>query len=178
MADHPLSPIPTTPSPGEPKLKKPLLVIGQSLAPTPSSPLNITFGDEVVDKRLRVHWPLDKAWYEGVVKSFDKVSGKHLIQYDDSEEEELDLGKEKIEWVEETTGRFKRLRRGGSLAFKKVVIDDEDDDGGGKTESKKRKANGVAKPEFGKKSKTSANGSTKEEFKVPSVEPVKKIESK
>ncbi|TYI19204.1 hypothetical protein ES332_A07G148900v1 [Gossypium tomentosum] len=232
------SPIPTTPSPGEPKLKKPLLVIGQSLAPTPSSPLNITFGDEVVDKRLRVHWPLDKAWYEGVVKSFDKVSGKHLIQYDDSEEEELDLGKEKIEWVEETTGRFKRLRRGGSLAFKKVVIDDEDDDvadsaneksddddssdedwgknaekevsedadeedmdledekeeeeeleeeevgmkiskrkGGGKTESKKRKANGVAKPEFGKKSKTSANGSTKEEFKVPSVEPVKKIET-
>ncbi|KAA3458880.1 DNA mismatch repair protein MSH6 isoform X2 [Gossypium australe] len=232
------SPIPTTPSPGEPKLKKPLLVIGQSPAPTPSSPLNITFGDEVVDKRLRVYWPLDKAWYEGVVKSFDKVSGKHLIQYDDSEEEELDLGKEKIEWVEETTGRFKRLRRGGSLAFKKVVIDDEDDDvadsaneksddddssdedwgknaekevsedadeedmdledekeeeeeleeeevgmkvskrkGGGKTESKKRKANGVAKPESGKKSKTSADVSTKEEFKVPSVEPVKKIET-
>lgn len=192
----------------------------------------------MIDKRLRVYWPLDKAWYEGVVKSFNKGSGKHLIQYDDSEEEELDLGKEKIEWVEETTGKFKRLRRGGSWAFKKVVIDDEDEDvadnaneksddddssdedwgknaekevsedadeedmdledeeeeeeleeeevgmkiskrkGGGRTESKKRKASGVAKPESGKKSKTSSNVSTKKEFKVPSAEPVKKIESK
>ncbi|KAE8660577.1 DNA mismatch repair protein MSH6 [Hibiscus syriacus] len=193
---------------------------------------------KIVEKRLRVYWPLDKAWYDAVVKSFDKNRGKHLILYDDYEEEELDLGKEKIEWVEETAGRFKRLRRGASLVFKKVVIDDEDvaenlneksddnyDDlsdedwggnaeeevsedadeeemdledekeeeeeeeleeevgkkmskrkGGGKAESYKRKASGVGKLESGKKSKITANASSKEKFKAWLAEPVKKIE--
>ncbi|XVF32881.1 hypothetical protein REPUB_Repub17cG0121200 [Reevesia pubescens] len=123
------SPSPTTPSPVQFKLKKPLLVIGQTPSPTPSTPAEKSYGKEVIEKRIRVYWPLDKAWYEGVVKSFDKESGKHLVQYDDDEEEGLDLGKEKIEWVKETTGRPKRLRRGGSSsAFKKVVIDDADED--------------------------------------------------
>ncbi|GMJ01028.1 MUTS HOMOLOG 6-1, ARABIDOPSIS THALIANA MUTS HOMOLOG 6, MUTS homolog 6 [Hibiscus trionum] len=119
---------PTTPSPLKSRLKKPLLVIGQSPAPSPSSPTNKTFGDEVVEKRLRVYYPFDKAWHEGIVKSFDKDTSKHLIQYDDAEEEELDLGTKTIQWVEETTRRFKRLRRGDSLVFKKVAIDDEDED--------------------------------------------------
>ncbi|KAK6260322.1 hypothetical protein SCA6_014796 [Theobroma cacao] len=122
------SPSPTTPSPVQSKLKKPLLVIGQTPSPTPSTPADKSYGKEVVDKRIRVYWPLDKAWYEGVVKSFDKESGRHLVQYDDAEEEELDLGKEKIEWIKESTGRLRRLRRGGSSSvFKKVVIDDEDE---------------------------------------------------
>ncbi|XWS76639.1 hypothetical protein CRYUN_Cryun01aG0194500 [Craigia yunnanensis] len=234
------SPNPTTPSPVQHKLKKPLLVIGQTPSLTPSKPVDKSYGKEVVEKRIRVYWPLDKAWYEGWVKSFDKESGKHLVQYDDAEEEELDLGKEKIEWVKEGTGRLKRLRHGGSSsAFKKVVIDDEDEDvaenvkeksddddddssdehwgrnvekeesedveeedldlddekeeeeleeekgmkmskrkGGRKTELKKRKASGGGgKLESGKKSKTGANVSSKEEFKVSLVEPVKKIES-
>lgn len=78
----------------------------------------------MVDKRIRVYWPLDKSWYEGYVKSYYEDSGKHLVEYDDFEEEVLDLGKEKIEWVEETVKKFKRLRR-GSLSFKKTVIEDE-----------------------------------------------------
>ncbi|XP_022757900.1 DNA mismatch repair protein MSH6 isoform X2 [Durio zibethinus] len=123
------SPSLITPSPAQSKPKKPLLVIGQTPSPTPSTPVEKSYGKEVLEKRIRVYWPLDKAWYEGVVKFFDKESGKHLVQYDDAEEEELDLGKEKIEWVKESTGRLKRLRRGGtSSAFKKVVIDFEDED--------------------------------------------------
>lgn len=78
-----------------------------------------------MEKRIRVYWPLDKSWYEGCVKSYDNDSGKHLVQYDDFEEELLDLGKEKIEWVEESAKKFKRLRR-GSLAFKNTVIEDEE----------------------------------------------------
>ncbi|GLT42632.1 hypothetical protein SLA2020_166220 [Shorea laevis] len=114
---------PTTPSPIQPNLKKPLRVIGQS----PSTPVATSYGEEVLERRIKVYWPLDKTWYEGVVKAFDKESGKHLVHYDDAEEEELDLGKERIEWVKETTERFKRLRRGGSRAFKKVVLEDEDE---------------------------------------------------
>ncbi|KAJ8900415.1 hypothetical protein K2173_025192 [Erythroxylum novogranatense] len=125
------SPSPTTPSPLHPKSKKPLLVIDQTPSPsqsasTPGAAVK-PYGDEVVEKRIRIYWPLDKCWYEGCVKSYDKKSGKHLVLYDDCEEENLDLGKEKIEWVEDTTVRFKRLRR-GSLAFKRTVIDNDDDD--------------------------------------------------
>jgi DNA mismatch repair protein MSH6 len=58
---------------------------------------------------------LDKAWYEGYVKSFDKDANKHLVQYDDAEEELLDLEKEKIEWVDESVKKkLRRLRRGSS----------------------------------------------------------------
>ncbi|KAJ4838664.1 DNA mismatch repair protein msh6 [Turnera subulata] len=127
------SPSPATPSPLQSKPKKPLLVIGQttspspSPSPSPSTPATVkVYGKEVVEKRLRVYWPLDKSWYEGCVKSFDKDSGKHLVVYDDFEEELLDLGKEKVEWIEESVKKFKRLRR-GSLGFKKMtVIEDEE----------------------------------------------------
>lgn len=69
------------------------------------------YGEEVVGKRIRVYWPLDKEWYEGSVKVFDSLSGKHLIQYEDSEEEMLDLDDEKIEWVEDEVRSFRRLKR-------------------------------------------------------------------
>lgn len=68
-------------------------------------------GDEVVGKRIRVYWPLDQSWYEGCVKSFNKISGQHLVQYDDAEEETLDLSKEEVEWIDEPVKKFRRLRR-------------------------------------------------------------------
>ena len=79
-------------------------------------------------KRIRVFWPLDKAWYEGTVKSFDKVANKHLIQYEDEEEELLDLEKEKFEWVQETLKKFKRLRRGALDSSQAVEIVEEEKD--------------------------------------------------
>lgn len=84
----------------------------------------------MVGKQVRVYWPLDKKWYDGSVTSYDKSGGKHMVEYEDGEEESLDLGKEKIEWAvvgEESVKRFKRLRRGAS-SFRRVVLDDEDED--------------------------------------------------
>ena len=77
-------------------------------------------------KRIRVFWPLDKAWYEGTVKSFDKVANKHLVQYEDDEEELLDLEKEKFEWVQETLKKLKRLRRGALDSSEAVEIVEEE----------------------------------------------------
>ncbi|KAK2970286.1 hypothetical protein RJ640_021748, partial [Escallonia rubra] len=105
------SPSPTTPSPLQIKQKKPLLVISPSAPLTPASSEKCSYGDEVINKRIKVYWPLDKSWYEGYVRAFDKASGKHLVQYDDAEEEHLDLDKEEIEWVEEPVKRFRRLQR-------------------------------------------------------------------
>ncbi|KAL0389708.1 UNVERIFIED_CONTAM: DNA mismatch repair protein MSH6 [Sesamum calycinum] len=120
------SPSPITPSPLQSKRKKPVLVIGANLAfSSPGNPTSDkkSYGAEVVDRRIRVYWPLDKSWYEGCVKSFDKISGKHLVQYDDAEEELLNLLEEKIQWIEEPAK--KKLRR---LRRISVVEDEEEDD--------------------------------------------------
>lgn len=129
-----LSPNPITPSPLQSKRKKPLLVISPNLgsassAEKPSSEKK-SYGAEVVDRRVKVYWPLDKSWYEGVVKSFDEVSGKHLVQYEDAEEERLDLSVEKIEWIEEPAKKkLRRLRRFS-------VLEEDDDDGGDEVDLK------------------------------------------
>lgn len=78
-----------------------------------------------MNRRIRVYWPLDKTWYEGCVKSFDKVSGKHLVEYDDADEELLDLSKEKIEWVEGSVRKFRRLRKVS------VVLDEDEEENEG-----------------------------------------------
>ncbi|XP_068662211.1 DNA mismatch repair protein MSH6 isoform X2 [Aristolochia californica] len=113
-------PVPTrTPSP-QLKQKKPLLVVGPSSntstqGSTPCLSAKKSYSDEVVGKRVNVFWPLDDAWYEGYVKSFDKDSGKHLVLYNDAEEEVLDLVKEKVEFLEDATKSFRRLRRASSV---------------------------------------------------------------
>ncbi|RZR98385.1 hypothetical protein BHM03_00027735 [Ensete ventricosum] len=103
------------PSPSQPKEKKPRLVIPPSPASgakVPPAAAKNGHTKEVVGKRIKVFWPFDKAWYEGRVSSFDELSCKHLICYDDGEEEALDLGTEKFEWIEEETPRsLRRLRR-------------------------------------------------------------------
>lgn len=85
-----------------------------------------------------MYWPMDKSWYEGCVKLFNKDSGKHLLQYDDSEEELLDLEKEKIEWVQETVKTLKRLRRGPLSTPQAAAAAEEEeskDDGGADDDS-------------------------------------------
>ncbi|KAL1816545.1 hypothetical protein ACET3Z_019119 [Daucus carota] len=109
----------TTPSPSQSKRNKPVLVIGPTHSPI--TPRRLVDEDSV-GKRVKVFWPLDKTWYEGCVKSFDTESGKHLVQYDDAEEELLDLSKEKVEWIEEgSVKKFRRLR-------KMSVVEDEEEE--------------------------------------------------
>ena len=102
-----------------------------SSSPGPSPIAHVkekSYGDGVVGKRIKVYWPLDKSWYEGRVKMFDEKDGKHLVQYDDAEEESLVLGNEKIEWVEESEKKLKRLRRGSSSPMNAAVVEDIEED--------------------------------------------------
>ncbi|KAK8958387.1 DNA mismatch repair protein MSH6 [Platanthera guangdongensis] len=101
---------------GESKQKKPLLVVTPPSVFSHASPSSVhkkrMHSFEVVGRRIKVFWPLDNAWYEGCVRSFDEASEKHVIQYDDAEEELLDLEKEKFEWLEvERPRNLRRLRR-------------------------------------------------------------------
>ena len=41
----------------------------------------------------------DHAFYSGKVISFNSAAGSHAVQYDDGEQESLDLSVEKIKWL-------------------------------------------------------------------------------
>jgi DNA mismatch repair protein MSH6 len=92
---------------------------------------------EVVGRRLRVYWPLDDAWYKGKVESYNAGSRRHRVKYDDGDEEEVDLGKEKFEWAtsEDSTPpsqpvrKLRRLRRMSDTAVaKSPVVEDGAED--------------------------------------------------
>nr|XP_029122100.1 uncharacterized protein LOC105050720 [Elaeis guineensis] len=71
------------------------------------TPAQSTVLDEsLVGSRIKVWWPDDKAFYDGVVDSFDPVSKKHKILYDDGDIEVLLLKNE----------RWKLVRIDGGLA--------------------------------------------------------------
>ncbi|CAM8921419.1 unnamed protein product [Rhodiola kirilowii] len=55
---------------------------------------------DLVGCRIKVWWPLDKTFYEGVVKSYMKKTNEHVITYDDGDVEMLSLDKERWEPVD------------------------------------------------------------------------------
>ncbi|XP_013639020.1 PREDICTED: uncharacterized protein LOC106344162 isoform X2 [Brassica oleracea var. oleracea] len=60
---------------------------------------NSELGEELVGKRLKVWWPLDKKFYEGVIKSYSSRQRKHVVSYTDGDVENLDLKKERWEMI-------------------------------------------------------------------------------
>lgn len=57
--------------------------------------LCVDYGEELINLRIQVWWPMDEVFYAGTVDSFDPETKKHTILYDDNEIEILDLSKEK-----------------------------------------------------------------------------------
>ena len=52
----------------------------------------------LVGRRVKVWWPLDKAWYAGEVRRFDADTSRHVVYYfEDNEEESLDLSLEQVQ---------------------------------------------------------------------------------
>jgi hypothetical protein len=57
-------------------------------------------GRSAVDRRLRVFWKDDGAFFSGVVTSFDAITGRHTVTYDDGEVEEVALAEEEtVQWL-------------------------------------------------------------------------------
>ncbi|XP_058068519.1 sister chromatid cohesion protein PDS5 homolog C-like [Magnolia sinica] len=57
-------------------------------------------GENLVGSKIKVWWPEDKTYYQGVVASFNPVDHKHEVLYDDGDKENLLLTKEKWELIE------------------------------------------------------------------------------
>ncbi|XP_033132701.1 glutamic acid-rich protein isoform X3 [Brassica rapa] len=58
-------------------------------------------GEELVGKSVKVWWPLDKKFYDGVIKSYSSLNKKHQVLYSDGDSEELNLKKERWEIISE-----------------------------------------------------------------------------
>ncbi|XWS73048.1 hypothetical protein CRYUN_Cryun02cG0092200 [Craigia yunnanensis] len=50
----------------------------------------------VLNRRIKVFWPLDKSWYYGLVNDYDKERKLHYVKYDDRDEEWINLQKERF----------------------------------------------------------------------------------
>ncbi|KAG6669584.1 hypothetical protein CIPAW_01G254100 [Carya illinoinensis] len=56
-------------------------------------------GERLVGSSIKVWWPLDKIFYEGLVNFYDPVKKKHQVLYADGDEEILNLKKERWQLV-------------------------------------------------------------------------------
>ncbi|KAH9619534.1 hypothetical protein KSS87_018648 [Heliosperma pusillum] len=56
-----------------------------------------TYKDDLVGCRIKVWWPLDRRYYEGTITSYDASGRKHRVDYDDGDEENLNLRRERWE---------------------------------------------------------------------------------
>ncbi|XP_057803846.1 LOW QUALITY PROTEIN: sister chromatid cohesion protein PDS5 homolog C-like [Salvia miltiorrhiza] len=62
---------------------------------------NLEYGENLVGSKVKVWWPVDRAFYEGVIHAFDSVKKKHKVLYNDGDEETLNLKKERWAFVED-----------------------------------------------------------------------------
>ena len=44
---------------------------------------------EYIGRRVEIYWPRDKAWYPGVLHSFNPDTGLYSLLYDDTETEQV-----------------------------------------------------------------------------------------
>ncbi|CAN6164252.1 unnamed protein product [Urochloa humidicola] len=64
-----------------------------------------------VGHRIKVWWPLDKRFYQGVVQSYDSSKKKHTVLYDDGDVEVLNLAKEKWTPIESNDSSAKKQKK-------------------------------------------------------------------
>ncbi|KAK3132210.1 hypothetical protein QOZ80_6AG0517550 [Eleusine coracana subsp. coracana] len=90
---------------GSVKKHKPTLVSGLTKCSTHDPKT------DVVGHRIKVWWPLDKKFYEGVVESYDPSKKKHTVLYDDGDVEVLNLDKEKWNLIESNDSSVKKQNK-------------------------------------------------------------------
>ncbi|XP_071690207.1 uncharacterized protein [Rutidosis leptorrhynchoides] len=72
----------------------------RNISPKKEHVQSVDCGENLVGSRIKVYWPDDKMFYEGVVKYFDGIRKRHKILYDDGDEETLNLKQERWELVQ------------------------------------------------------------------------------
>ncbi|XP_011034535.1 PREDICTED: uncharacterized protein LOC105132632 isoform X2 [Populus euphratica] len=57
--------------------------------------------EQLVGSKIKVWWPMDKRFYEGVVDSYDPIKKKHRVLYADGDEEKLNLKRQRWELIKD-----------------------------------------------------------------------------
>ncbi|KAK8654916.1 hypothetical protein V6N13_107512 [Hibiscus sabdariffa] len=65
----------------------------------------LEYDESLVGLRVKVWWPMDSVFYDGVIQSFDRIRRKHKVLYDDGDIEILNLKREKWEVIEYEFGQ-------------------------------------------------------------------------
>eukprot|EP00261_Vitis_vinifera_P015401 XP_003635395.2 PREDICTED: serrate RNA effector molecule homolog [Vitis vinifera] len=92
---------------------------------------------DLIDCRIKVWWPMDKEFYEGVVKSYDPKARKHVVLYDDGDVEVLRLARERWELVENVAKPAKKLNSSKTPPSKGVSADQKNKFLNGSQQNKK-----------------------------------------
>ncbi|PWA55577.1 Armadillo-type fold [Artemisia annua] len=67
----------------------------------------IKYDESLVAKKVKVWWPEDKEYYEGVIESFDAAKKKHKVSYVDGDEENLYLKNQRWSIIQKFSVRDK-----------------------------------------------------------------------
>lgn len=70
----------------------------------------------VLNRRIKVFWPLDQSWYYGLVNDYDKERKLHHVKYDDRDEEWINLKNERFKLLllpSEVPGKAERRKSTG-----------------------------------------------------------------
>ncbi|KAI9123829.1 hypothetical protein K1719_005129 [Acacia pycnantha] len=95
--------------------------------------------EDLIGCRIKVWWPMDKAFYEGTVKSYDSQKGKHVILYDDGDVEVLRLEKERWELVDKGRKSAKKIKSSKSISPLQVSSGQKHKNSGGSQSKKSKK---------------------------------------
>ncbi|CAK9156797.1 unnamed protein product [Ilex paraguariensis] len=92
---------------------------------------------DLIGCRIKIWWPMDKQFYEGVVKSYDSQKKKHVVLYNDGDVEVLRLDKERWELVDNGRKPTKRLNSSKSPLPKGASPEQKKKSSGGSRQNKK-----------------------------------------
>ncbi|XAR69997.1 hypothetical protein NMG60_11001803 [Bertholletia excelsa] len=62
---------------------------------------SVEYDESLVGLKVKVWWPQDKMYYEGVIDSYDSAKKKHKVLYNDGDEEVLNLRRQKFEFIKD-----------------------------------------------------------------------------
>ncbi|KAJ1414079.1 Enhancer of polycomb-like, N-terminal [Sesbania bispinosa] len=93
----------------------------------------------VLNRRIKVFWPLDQSWYYGLVNDYNEEKRLHHIKYDDRDEEWVNLNTERFKLLllrSEVPGNVK-----GGRALAKNKSSDQQNGNRSRKERQRREAN-------------------------------------
>jgi DNA mismatch repair protein MSH6 len=104
---------PAAPKPAAKPASKPAAGAPQPATAATATAAPLAGSDADVGKRIKVLWPADKAWYEGEIAGFNPALCKHLVVYEDGDEEWLDLAVERFKIIAAEGGAGLGVRGAG-----------------------------------------------------------------